>query len=376
MRQGAGSQSLVGLNKCRDLCKLGDLEELGRGVLSADSLLLDGDRLGQDAGHLLDAPFNVGECVLGVVLEVLRPGLGAGAHDSVSEVDGRSCDLRRLESAHVVRRDRELHQVLGQVVRLLVSRRCLGVPSKEVQREGAAQVVVERLEKETLHRDDLLLCVRVVGDPHKVADLRWVHLLVLGRHEHRGDAGELELGAGDVLQGEESVNEVERHVQRFLLQLETDVHFDQPVDQDPSHVWCDVGLDSCHVPMRHSLLHLELLLVRHDLGDVLGHDLRIVGVNQIDIGHASRQYFFDRLDRGRFDVHWCRLFDHRSLCHRALWADIEIARLEALCLLLASQWFLGDVANVGECVPLGGRLALQHSGLCCVLIVVEGHRVP
>jgi hypothetical protein len=42
---------------------------------------------------------------------------------------------------------------------------------------------------------------------------------------------------------------------------------------------------------------------------------------------------------------------------------------------LASQWFLGDVANVGECVPLGGRLALQHSGLCCVLIVVEGHRV-
>jgi hypothetical protein len=45
--------------------------------------------------------------------------------------------------------------------------------------------------------------------------------------------------------------------------------------------------------VRHSLLHLELLLVRHDLGDVLGHDLRIVGVNQIDIGHASRQYFFD-----------------------------------------------------------------------------------
>ena len=69
------------------------------------------------------------------------------------------------------------------------------IATKEMQRKRSAQVEVECLQNAALHAADVCVRVRVVSDVLEVADLRRVHLLVLGRNQHRRDANQLQFGA-------------------------------------------------------------------------------------------------------------------------------------------------------------------------------------
>ena len=74
-----------------------------------------------------------------------------------------------------------------------------GIATKEMQWERSAQVEVECLQNAALHAANVCVRVRVVGDVLEVADLRRVHLLVLGRNQHGRDTNQLQLRALDAL---------------------------------------------------------------------------------------------------------------------------------------------------------------------------------
>lgn len=46
-----------------------------------------------------------------------------------------------------------------------------------------------------LHCDDILSGVRIVGDPHKIVDLRRIDFFILAGNEQAGDTNELQIRA-------------------------------------------------------------------------------------------------------------------------------------------------------------------------------------
>ncbi len=127
----------------------------------------------------------------------------------------------------------------------------LAYPSKEVDRVRIAHVPVERLEDVAFSLEDLDLRVRRVGTVEEVRGAGGNDLFDLGSDEHAGDPDELELGEGDDALGEEAVDDVDAEEQRLGQQAEAGVYLDEPVDEDASHLPCEI------------LLHLHGGGVRH-----------------------------------------------------------------------------------------------------------------
>lgn len=104
--------------------------------------------------------------------------------------------------------------------------------SKKLRGDGA---------RKGIHQD-LIASVGLVRDVHEVTDLGSVNLFILGGNEHRGAAHELELGARDGAALEEAVDDVDGEVQRLGAELKLEVHLDEPVNEDLTHLGVDVRL--------------------------------------------------------------------------------------------------------------------------------------
>ena len=69
--------------------------------------------------------------------------------------------------------------------------------SQEVEGKRSSEIKTEGAQDLDFHLEDLLLRVGPVCDVDKVLDLGGVDLLVLGGHQHRCHANQLEFAAGN-----------------------------------------------------------------------------------------------------------------------------------------------------------------------------------
>ena len=150
----------------------------------------------------------------GVVRQGLAPDLGQPrvVQQPHGEGEGGGGQEAGGHRHHGVGAKRQLHDVsrqkyswtkvsnlvwilLGQGVRSgLHAARLAGAP-QEVERQRSAEVELEDAEDVHLHLEDLPLGVGAVRDVDEVLDLGRVDLLVLGGHQHRGHAHQLQLGS-------------------------------------------------------------------------------------------------------------------------------------------------------------------------------------
>merc|ERR1719262_1297839 len=93
------------------------------------------------------------------------------------------------------------------------------VPLQEVGCGGTAYVELEEAEHGHLHREDILLRVRLVGDKYEVPDFRRVDFFELGSDEHGCDTDELQPLPRNCLLLQEPVDYVDGEEQRFGFQL-------------------------------------------------------------------------------------------------------------------------------------------------------------
>ena len=99
-----------------------------------------------------------------------------------------------------------------------------------------------------LHLKDLLLRVRVVSDEYEVFELGDVNLFILGRQEQSCYRNELEPCAHDLRFFEIAVDYVYCKKQRLWLQLKAQVHLDDPINKDATHLLINVHLHA-HVAL-------------------------------------------------------------------------------------------------------------------------------
>ena len=137
----------------------------------------------------------------------------------------------------------------------------LGDASQEVHGVGEAHVVLEGCEDVTFGIKNLLIREGLIGDMAEVGDVRGEHLLILRSNEHGGDTNELKTVKGDNFSRQEAIDDVDGEEQGLGEQTETGVHFDKPVDKDPTHLPFKVGLvvDVIRVGESHDLKVPEIL---------------------------------------------------------------------------------------------------------------------
>lgn len=119
---------------------------------------------------------------------------------------------------------------------------------------GSCDLEVKLPENIVFHLEDVFLRVSIVRDVDKVLDGRRVDVFVFGSDEHRCDANQLEVLALDLLRRKVPIDDIASHEQRVWIQLEFVVHFDEPVDENSSHLLVDVSL-----PLHVAVFRLVLL---------------------------------------------------------------------------------------------------------------------
>eukprot|EP00047_Mylnosiga_fluctuans_P020829 m.96821 g.96821 ORF g.96821 m.96821 type:complete len:362 (+) comp8646_c0_seq2:120-1205(+) len=355
-----GSLPLQALDVCSQLGHLAGLVQLRAGVLAAHSLMSALDaacELGLQGGN---ARLNGGLAVARVVHERRRPR-GRRIADLARDPDRCGGGLGGLEADHVVRHHLDLHEVLGQRVHLRVCVARAREAAQKVQGQRRAEVEVELAQHQGLHLEDFRLGVRIVGNVDKVADLGRVHLLVLRGDEHGRDADELQLVALDGVDGKEAVDEVNRHEERLLQQLEAHVDLGQPVDQDGPHLLADAGLalGRGQVVFGGGMTDLEIAHVGVDVVDILGDEERVVGLLVIDVLHARGQ--LGPLHAGHIDIHGADIGLDLGLQGGNGGADGDGDRLEIELGLKGLRIGLAvrDVAEDGARLLGGSRLAAK-----------------
>lgn len=194
--------------------------------------------------------------------------------------------LRRQIVHHRVVDGGQLDKVLGHQVHVVAERarmRRLGEAPQKVDGQRAAHVELERFEDVPLHVEDLLLVVRVVGDVHKVTDLRRIQLLVFRCHEQCGHADQLQILARRRFHHLQiAIDDGDGHEERLLHERELHVHLVQPVDQNAAHLVRHLALVVQIVAVyRVALLQRVHILV--DVVDVLGHQNQVAAVGGINV---------------------------------------------------------------------------------------------
>mmetsp|Transcript_4150 Transcript_4150/g.12513 ORF Transcript_4150/g.12513 Transcript_4150/m.12513 type:complete len:212 (-) Transcript_4150:867-1502(-) len=117
---------------------------------------------------------------------VLVEGSQGGVHGGGRDQRGRVLHTLVVDK-------RQLRQEERVVLALLISLRSLEVPQQKVIVGGNSESVLEGVEHDPLHLQQLLLRVGLVANEHKVLHLWRPDLLVLGRQEHGRDADELQV---------------------------------------------------------------------------------------------------------------------------------------------------------------------------------------
>jgi len=107
---------------------------------------------------------------------------------------------------------------------------------------GVAEVELEGLQEVPLRSEDLLVSVTSVGHVEEVLNRRADDFFVLGGDEESGGSDELELDEGDGSSREEPVDEVDGEEEGFGEETELSVDFNEPVDEDSTHLPLEFGL--------------------------------------------------------------------------------------------------------------------------------------
>ena len=157
-------------------------------------------------------------------------------------VDARGGNHRRGVRQKLVLLLRTLDEVRRKETRPRVRAGRLDVAVEEDERRRDGDAKFEGVEHVRLHLKDLLARIRAVSDVHEVPHLRRVDLLVLGGEEHRCHAHELQLLPLNDLLLEEAVDEIYRQVQRLWHELELQVDFCEPINENCAHLFIDVRL--------------------------------------------------------------------------------------------------------------------------------------
>ena len=161
--------------------QLGDSAEFTAGVLALDSLLLVGG-IAQGNAYLLRAGGKVGLIQVGVLHEGGAPWVSVERFAGDVHSGGR--DEGGQELKHGVLLQGALCQVAGQLHHRAVRVRSLQVAAQKGVNGGDGEVKVKRVDDVALHLKNFLLVVRTVRDVDKIAELRWVNLLVLRSNLH------------------------------------------------------------------------------------------------------------------------------------------------------------------------------------------------
>ena len=119
-------------------------------------------------------------------------------------------------------------------------------PLEEANKEGMSgrycDLVLQRLENLVFHSKNLVARVRMVANKNMLAKWCWVNFFVLAGDEERRDADQLKLGTRNLLSLKVPINQVDGKVQCLRNELEFQVHFHKPVDENRSHSLVDVRL--------------------------------------------------------------------------------------------------------------------------------------
>lgn len=172
------------------------------------------------------------------------------------EVDSSSSDLRGQILVHLHVQGAQLDQVLAKSVGHVVRLTGLAEAAQEVQHGGVGQVEVERVENFSFLLEDFITSVGIVGNEHVVVDLRRVDLLVLGGNKHRSNTNQLELAASNLTDAEVVIQNVAGQEKGFREQIELQVNFSEPINQDTAHLLVDVNLVG-HKAGQNGVTHLN-----------------------------------------------------------------------------------------------------------------------
>ena len=118
---------------------------------------------------------------------------------------------------------------------LLSEHHDLTVALQEAVHGRESDVKVERLQDLVLLVQNLLLCVRVVRNVHKVLDFRHVDFFIFASNEHRSHTQQLVLATRYLLPLAVPVNQVDSDEECLWVQRVLQVDLDEPRDQDSSH---------------------------------------------------------------------------------------------------------------------------------------------
>lgn len=110
------------------------------------------------------------------------------------------------------------------------------------------QAEFECYQNRFLHLEDLFLRVGVVRNKNEVSELGDVYLLILGCQEQRGHSDKLEPCSHDLCLFQVAIDYVYGKKQRLWLQLEAQVHLDDPIYENAPHLLIDVDLHA-HVAL-------------------------------------------------------------------------------------------------------------------------------
>lgn len=136
----------------------------------------------------------------------------------------------------------QLAEVLGSHLGLGVEFEHFDLAVDELEHGRHREVELERVEHAHFHVEDFLGGLGLVRDLHEVTHLRRLDFLLLAGDEHAGHAHQLQLRAVHVGNGQVAVDGGNCEVKSFGQQLELEVDFNQPVNQNPTHLFVDVGL--------------------------------------------------------------------------------------------------------------------------------------
>lgn len=168
----------------------------------------------------------------------------------------------------------DLDHVLGQISRHLVDLSDLREPLEEGVAADEVDVEVQLLEHARLHFNYLLLIISFVADVDVVLDQWRPDLLVLASDQHGADTHELQVLFGHHHLFQVPVDQVDGQKQTLYLELELEVHLDDPVNEDAPHPFGDVRL-LFHILRLGLVVVFDLEVVLHDGRSEFDHVLRV-----------------------------------------------------------------------------------------------------
>lgn len=192
----------------------------------------------------------------------------------------------------------KLNQVTREIENEVVNLGYFAISLQEPESRCNLNVEIQNLEHLPFHIQYLFLCVCVVSYVHKVSHNRWIYLLILTCNQHRSNTNKLKFLSIDLLFFKVPVDQINSQVETFGDKLKLEMNFDQPINQNRSHLFIDVFLFS-HVGGRNRIIISRLTLCTPEPCEnfrcILCTHLRVFEVVQISLFNTFLVMFFQLL---------------------------------------------------------------------------------